>query len=327
MNHQPSPSVTSSPNKNSYVVSGIIGFVLLAVIGLLAYSNVEKRHQLEAAYTEINEAHTLQAELESSVSTALADLESKKGENAEMNTLIEKQQEELEAKRAEITVLLKDKKQLAKARKEITDMRSQIEGYLAQIEQMKIENETLTTNNQQLTIEKEALFSNLQNQVMENTQLHEAKAMLVSQNTELTKSVRVGSVVKVKDVKIESLKVRSNGKVAERSSAKRVDQLKVCFNTVPNEVVQPGGTEEFQVRIINPRGETMAVEDLGSGMITNEKTGEEVRFTQAAQTTYNNDEQHLCMSWTPNTSFSSGKYQVEIYNKGYLAGTGSFELK
>jgi len=326
MNHQPDQPVTTSSNRNRYAIAGVIGFVMLVAIGFLAYSNVQKSQRLDMAYSEINEAHTLQSELESSVNSAIAELETKKGENAEMNTLIEKQQQELEAKKSEISLLLKDKSQLQKARKEIAGMKSQLEGYLAQIEQMKAENEALTTSNQQLATEKEELSTNLQTKLEENSQLSEARAMLVSQNEELNKSVKVGSVVKVKDVKVEGLKIRSNGKVKDKSSAKKVDQLKICFNTVTNEVVQPGN-EEFFVRIINPRGETLAMEDLGSGMVTNEKTGEEVRFTQSASTAYNNDEQHLCLNWGPSGKFAAGKYTVEIYNKGYLAGTGGFELK
>ena len=299
---------------------------MVIAIAILGYSNVQKNNQLEQAYSEVTESHTLQAELENSVSASIAELESMKGENAEMNALIEAQQQELEAKQGEIAVLLKDRNKLGQARKEIASMKSKMEGYLAEIEQMKAQNAELTNSNQQLAVEKDELFTNLQTKVVENTQLQEARAMLVSQNTELSHSVKVGSAIKVKDLKVEGLKVRSNGKVKGKSTAKKVDQLKICFTTLPNDVVKPG-TEEFQVRIINPRGETMAIEDLGSGIIVNEKTGEEVRFTQNAQTDYNNDEQHLCLTWHPTVPFDAGKYLVEVYNKGYLSGTGSFQLK
>ena len=299
---------------------------MVIAIGFLAYANVQKSEQLEQAYSEINEAHTLQAELETSVNEAVAELESKKGENTEMNALIEAQQAELEVRKGEITSLLKDSQKLGQARKEMANMKGQIEGYLAEIEQMRAQNAELSTNNEQLTVEKQELFTNLQTKVMENTQLQEVRAVLVSQNTELSNSVKVGSAIKVKDVKVEGLKVRSNGKVKGKSTAKSVDQLKVCFTTLPNDVVKPG-MEEFYVRIVNPRGETIAVEDLGSGTIVHEKTGEEVRFTQAAQTDYKNDEQHMCLTWHPQTAFDTGKYTVEVYNKGYLSGTGSFQLK
>jgi myosin heavy subunit len=326
MNHQPEQTVTTSPNRNRIAIAAILGIIMVFAIGFLAYSNVQKSNQLEQAYSAVNESHTLQAELENSVATSIAELESMKGENAEMNALIEAQQQELEAKGGEITLLLKDSKKLAQARKEIAGMRTKMDGYLAQIEEMKAKNVELAANNEQLTVEKQELFGNLQNKVVENTQLQEARAVLVSQNTELSHAVKVGSAIKVKDLKVEGLKVRSNGKVKGKSTAKRVDQLKICFNTIPNEVVKPG-PEEFNVRIITPRGETMAVEDLGSGVIVNEKTGEEVRFTQNAKTDYNNDEQHLCLTWNPEVPFETGKYLVEVYNKGFLSGTGSFQLK
>lgn len=326
MNHQSEQPVTSSPNRNRSASIAILGTIMVIAIAFLAYSNVQKSRQLEQAYSEVNETHTLQAELETSVNAALTELESKKGENAEMNALIETQQAEIEAQMTKIGTLLKDRQKLTQARKAIETMKMDIGIYLAQIEQMKAENEALVNNNQQLTAEKQELFSNLQTKVVENTQLQEARAMLVSQNSELSSSVKIGSVVKVKDLKVEGLKVRSNGKVKGKSTAKKVDQLKICFTTMPNDVVK-SGNEEFYVRIVNPRGETMAVEDLGSGTIVNEKTGEEVRFTQNAQTDYNNDEQHLCLTWHPTTPFDTGKYLVEVYNKGYLSGAGSFQLK
>jgi myosin heavy subunit len=326
MNQQPEVTVMTSPNRKRNTITAILGVLMLFVIGYLAYANVQKSNQLDRAYSEVNEAHTLQAELEVSVNTSIAELESMKGENVEMNALIEAQKTELEAKKSEISSLLKDRQKLGQARKEIASMKGQMEGYLAEIEQMKAKNAELVTSNGQLTVEKEQLFTNLQTKESENAQLQEARATLVSQNTELSNSVKIGSAIKVKDLKVEGLKVLSNGKVKGKSTAKKVDQLKVCFTTLPNDVVKPG-TEEFYVRIVNPRGETIAVEDLGSGTIRNEKTGEEVRFTQTAKTDYNNDEQHLCLTWHPETPFDAGKYTVEVYNKGYLSATGSFQLK
>jgi regulator of replication initiation timing len=292
----------------------------------LSWSNFQKSKHLDKSYTEINEAHTLNAELETSYNNAIAELDGLKGTSAEMNELIEKQQAELEEQKNKIAALLKDSRNLAQARKEIANMKTQMEGYVAEIEALKAQNMELTGTNQQLTVEKQDLFNSLQSKEMENTQLNEAKVMLVSQNEELSRSVRIGSVIKVQDVRVEGLKITSNGKVKGRKSAKKVDQLKICFTTTTNEVVHPG-VEQFFVRIINPRGETLAVEDLGSGTVIHEKTGEEVRFTQFAETEYANDEQNLCLLWNPDTPFDSGKYAIEIYNKGYLAGTGSFEVK
>ena len=61
--------------------------------------------------------------------------------------------------------------------------------------------------------------------------------------------------------------------------------------------------------------------------MTNQQTNEEVRFTQVKEVEYNNEEMSTCFFWDPSTAFSKGKYDVEVYNKGYMAGKGSFTLK
>jgi hypothetical protein len=331
MNHHPSNEpVTKSPTRSQFNIAVFIGVLLAATVGILAYYNVQQDKELTAyqlqesnaldsIYLENAETSSLRTEMESAYENAIAELESLKGVNAELNGRIEAQQAELADQKGRISELLKDRQQLGKARKAIETMKVEIAGYLADIEKMKAENVELASSNQQLA-------TNLQTREVEYAQLNETKAVLVSQNEDLTRTVKIGSVIKVKDVRTDPLKVRSNGKVKEKSSAKQVDQLKVCFTTVANEVAQPG-TEEFQVRIVNPRGETMAQEDLGSGTIFDEKTGEEVRFTQSAQLDFNHDEQNVCMTWNPTGKFESGTYNIEIYNKGHLAGKGNFKLK
>ncbi len=331
MNHQPlNEPVNTSPTRNQFNAAIAIGVFLAISVAVLAYFNVQQNKELTAyelqksnamdsIYLENAETSSLRTEMESAYDNAVAELESLKGANAELNSRIEAQQAELADQKGRISELLKDRQQLGKARKAIDNMKVEITGYLADIEKMKAENAELTSSNQQLT-------TNLQTREVEYAQLNETKTVLVSQNEDLTRTVKIGSVIKVKDVRTDALKLRSNGKAKEKSSAKQVDQLKVCFTTVANEVAQPG-TEAFQVRIVNPRGETMAQEDLGSGTILNEKTGEEVRFTQSAQLDFNHDEQNVCMTWNPTGKFESGTYNIEIYNKGHLAGKGSFKLK
>ena len=179
--------------------------------------------------------------------------------------------------------------------------------------------------NEALSEDNSALKSNLDSQIEENTKLNEAKALLVNEKEDLSKKVSIASVINVKDVKVEGFKMRGD-KVVKKKSAKTIDQLKVCFTTIVNEVTKPG-QEKFFIRIINPVGETMAIDQLGSGVIMNKKTGEEVPFTQVKEYDYVNDEAELCFSWKPNVSFQRGDYQVEVYNKGYLSGMGKFSLK
>ena len=92
-------------------------------------------------------------------------------------------------------------------------------------------------------------------------------------------------------------------------------------------VIAPAGDERFYVRIIDPVGETMAVESLGSGIIEDKMSGAKVRYTQSGTLDYKNDDATGCIDWKPNYSFIKGNHTVEIYNKGYKVGKGDFTLK
>jgi len=87
------------------------------------------------------------------------------------------------------------------------------------------------------------------------------------------------------------------------------------------------GNEAFYIRVINPIGETMAIEELGSGTLKLTKSKEQIRYTQRADIEYESNQENVCVVWEPNTQFSKGIYEVQVYNKGFLAGTGSFQLK
>lgn len=328
--NQPTPTTvtpTTTRKKSSPWLSIVIvaGLLLLSVAVWLTYESMSTTRQLEQKVAELEEAEKLKAELEGQFNQAIAELDALKGDNEQINALIDQQKAELEAQKSQISDLLRDKKKLDAARSEIAGLKAKVNEYIAQVEQLRSEQEQLTQDNFQLKADKDSLSYTLQSKLVENETLSAVKAQLVSEKEVLSKSVQAGSVIKVKEINVTGMKVRKGGKTSEKESAKRIDQLKICFTTIANDVVQPG-KEKFYVRIINPKGETLAIDDLGSGTTT-DKTGQEVRFTQAQEYDYANDETQLCFLWKPNMAFQSGKYKVEIYNKGFLAGTDEFELK
>jgi hypothetical protein len=80
------------------------------------------------------------------------------------------------------------------------------------------------------------------------------------------------------------------------------------------------------VRIINPTGETIQVESLGSGVLNNVETTEEVAYTKSKELMYTGTDAMSCLSWQSDTEMEKGLYAVEVYNKGYLAGKSTFKL-
>ncbi len=316
---------------------GIIIALLLGVITFLLVNRNSQTEVISQQATELNDAEMLKEDLQNQYEEVMNSLDEQKGENEELNAVIETQKTDLEARRKKISVLVNSgkatKQELNNARLEIDNFKTQLGRYLAELDAVKEQNQILTREKMQLAEEKKVLQTNVESERMNVENLNSEKAMLVGlkenleeKNSMLNKKVNYASVVRVTEVTGMGLKTRNSGKTVQKSLAKNAEKVRICFNTTENEIA-PGGNEAFYIRVINPIGETMAIEELGSGVFTTTKTKEKVRYTQRADIEYNAAKENVCINWEPNTSFSPGIYEVEVYNKGFMAGTGSFQLK
>ena len=319
-------------NSQLIAVGSVIIIALLAIIGWLAYSKAEQGKQLDLQKTQMAEAEQVKVELEKEYYEALTDLEELRGSNTDLNALIEDQKTELKKQKDQIAALIGNKRDLAVAREEITKLRESADNYLAELNRLKDENEVLAAKNELLQQEKEVLTEEVQKEREMNDELLTVKAALMEEKDELSKEaetlnkkVTMASVVKATNLEVEGLRLRSNGKEGANKKAKNIDILKICFAANENRVTDQE-MESFFVRLINPAGETMAVEELGSGTITT-NADEEIRYTSVHEIPYNGDEVTSCLRWQPELAFQPGTYEVEIYNKGHLSGKGSFTLK
>nr|MBP7184733.1 hypothetical protein [Saprospiraceae bacterium] len=142
----------------------------------------------------------------------------------------------------------------------------------------------------------------------------------------LTKKVNIASAIRIQNVQVTGFKVKSSGKESKRQKAKNIDRLKICFDALANSVVG-SGSEKFFIRIINPLGETIAVEEMGGGILKNSQNGDDIRYTKIAEVDYNNEDTNVCTTWDSAHDLIKGEYQVEVYNKGYFVGKSSYKLK
>lgn len=329
-------SGTNSKSQFTAIVAIII-VGLLGINAFLFYNKIQQEKENARLLKEVDEGTQLRAELEKQYYEALSELESMKTGNEELNALIDQQKQELLEKRNKINRLIgqgkKSAADLSEVREQISTLRTQLDGYISEVNQLKQDKELLTQQNIQLSEDKKMLQSNLASQQTMNEELVTAKAALVSEKealesdkAQLTQKVTLASAIKVVDVNATSWKVKKSGKPAKTRSAAKTDRVKVCFTTTKNEVTAPGN-EAFYVRLINPIGETLAVENLGSGIMTSSASNQEIRYTQVKELEYNNDAMVGCFLWEPNVPFTPGKYNIEVYNKGYVVGNGSLVLK
>jgi regulator of replication initiation timing len=333
-NQPASPNYNSPENGNSQKrVTTIMGVAIAALLGLCVFLLVSKLNtgrQLDSTTMELTQQKEAFTELDTKYNEAVTQLEQQKGINAELDAKINQQLAELETSKNQIAGLIRSNKDYKGSLANLTRQKDQ---YLAEIEDLKKQVGVLTESNTQLTSQNQTLTTSLNETQMKLQEEGTAKAALISEKTaleternQLSKKVDVASAIRVKNVEVKAKDVRSGGKERTKSRAKKVDKLSICFMTEANEVT-PAGEETFYIRIVDPTGAPLAIESLGSGVGQNKRDETEFRYTTVATTNYTNGETQVCGAWQPGQNFVKGKYQVEVFNKGYLVGTGNFNLK
>ena len=323
------------------IAAGIIIALLMGTVAILVFNKFGDKEIIETQKKEISEAARLQKELQEEYDNAMAELDEALGENEDLRAIIETQKEELTEKKNKISKMIQSgdtsKKSLDNAKMEISQLKSQQQAFLTKIDELEKTNSILSGEIMQVKEEKKMVEEEVIKAKVEKEKIVAEKDSVIgtvtSQKTELEKEktylankVNVGSVIKVDGIIAEGYKLKSGGKMVKKRYAKNIDVIKICYNATENKVTDPG-TEQFLIRVVTPLGSTMYVESLGSGEFINKDTKEEMRFTKAQDVPYDNAATEQCLNWKPDTPFAKGSYMIEIFNKGYLAGTAELDLK
>lgn len=134
--------------------------------------------------------------------------------------------------------------------------------------------------------------------------------------TELSDKVRVGSVVRARDIRLVAL--NSNDK--EVSRAGRAARLRVDFVLSGNELAEPG--ERFiYARVIHPDGYVMSE---NSGMF--DAGGERMTYSARREVDYQNKDLNVGIYYN-GSDITGGTYRVELYMDGYRIGETEISLR
>lgn len=318
---------------NSPLLYAVIAALVL-MTGFFAVGYFNRGTENDQISQELLETEQFKAQAEQQYYDALSELELMRSDNEEMNALIDQQTEELRQSKERIDGLLRDSRNLASARRELATLREQADQYLAELNQLREENAMLTENVQELSTANEVLTGDLQTTRQANDELTSERAVLVSereqlttQNEELNQQVTAGSAIMASTVTAVGQKQRNSGRWVDRNRADNVERLYVCMNTLSNRVADPG-EETMLMRVINPNGETISIAAEGSGTFRSEETGETIPYTKPVDFQFDGGAANVCTDWNvAGQNFSEGTYTIELYNKGYLSGTTTLELK
>ena len=325
----------SYSNRSKTLSTWLISLLIISVglNGYLWFKNSQQDTEITTQKNEFFELEKINTELEQDYQAALDNLEELRGDNQEMNELIDKQKADLRNQKQKISDLIWAKRELGKAKEEMAQLKVESTRALAELSDLKKKYNVVTKKAAKLESENQGLVMQVNQQKSANDELAAAKASLVSEKANLSKSneklstkVDMAEAIKINFIQVQGYQLKKNGDIKKQSKAKKIQMLRTCFKTETNMVTQ-AGEKEFFIRIVDPSGKTLALEESGSGVLTNKLNNTQVRYTTSGTIQYDNADSEGCIDWTPNFKLAKGEYNVEMYNNSYIVGQGTFKLK
>ena len=187
--------------------------------------------------------------------------------------------------------------------KEVGTLRTVMQGYIRQIDSLNTLNKRLANEN--VSYKKQISTAQLRAEMAEE------------RAEELNNKVRVGAVIRARDIRLSALNSRSN----PVSRIKNASRLRVDFVLSANELATPGN-KAIYVRITSPDGYVLTTEQ----MPTFEFEGERLSYSAMREVDYQNQDLEVGIYFN-STGFAAGTYSVELYCEGRLIGQTQVVMK
>ena len=308
--------MAEAKSKESKKTFYLVLIVILIILNIFFAYNHWTAHELSEQYkTERNELDTLYNGALAELDLQQISLDSLKGANGELDSLLTERQRELDETRQEIETLLAqaklNEKQLKDARWLIKSLKKENKRYQSQID-------TLSKQVIFLTSLSDSLTEGLTSEMLANNELRSEREIL-------SQKAALGSLLKPQGVEGSGIRMKSDREVPT-NSAKKSSKLRVCFDVPKNRVADPGEKTLF-LQIQNPQGATIAIETQGSGVFETAENGEEKQYTTKASFDYQGQQKRVCVYWSQTAAYGKGSYKVRFYQDGYFLGENEFTLK
>lgn len=302
------PEQAPSPSKDSNKIYFLI-LVIVALLGTNAYVFLKDKKSEDKVVTLTDEKSRMEIEID----RIEAELDRSKTSNVNLSEELKEGQELARVKISELREQLRQGKltegELARAQKEIKDLRSFVSQYTADIA-------VLEKKNLKLTEQRDSLQTTVAN-------INEKALMLEKANTDLNNKVKVAAAIKVANIAVTPVRIKNNGKEAEVTRASTAKRLKIRFTIAENSLAQQGEHEVF-FRVIDPDGNLITTDDN----TLFDADGDQLQYTYKTNIEFNNSFGQLySVDWNPVQPFKKGEYTVVLYADGYTMGKTTFSLK
>jgi hypothetical protein len=298
-----------TPKKNSNVIYFLI-VVVLALLGTDVYLYLQKNKSDTKIVYQDDERNRLKIELDS----LEAQIEQVNTGKAKMSTEMRAKNDSLQSKikvlRGELAKGKLTKAELGKAQEDVKQLRYFVTKYTADIEELKKQNTTLTT-------ERDTLKTNLATTT-------EKATTLAKQNEDLDSKVKIASALKLGGSNIVAYKVKGSGKEVDVTRASPAKKIKINFTVAENSIAEKR-LHDVYVRVLDPTGNLITdPKDAG----TFQSDGQDLQYTYKTSIDFKDDGSGYTIDWVnPTLPFVKGTYTVILYSDNSKMGQSTFSLK
>lgn len=304
-----------TPDKKSNLIYFLI-VVVLALLGTSIYLYFQKNKSDEKLVyqvdTDSKQLVSVQTTMKASLDSLTTQLDSANSGKHRVSQELQAKDEELKTKISQLKKALANghltAKELRSAQEDIKQLRYFVTKYTADIEELKQQNASLTT-------ERDTLKTNL-------ATVNQKATTLQKQNQDLSSKVQIAAAIKTSSVEIVAYKVKNSGREVEVSRANPAKKIKVNFTVNTNDLAEKG-LHDIYLRVIDPTGNLVTSGTSGNFNINSQ----EMQYTYKSAIDFKNDGSGYVIDWVNPTEFLKGTYSVLLYADGYQMGKSSFNLR
>jgi uncharacterized protein YoxC len=289
--------------------------ILLAFNVFLLFQFIQKKGQKEFVEQELVSTLELKEELEKEIEDYEAKMEEYEAYIDEKDSIILAGKKEIEEKVDEIRSLIRQgnisRKKFKEAQDELDRLRYYIQKYQKQID-------ALTRENRKLTQQNTELVQDIRGRKKEIDHLKD-------ENVSLSNRLNLGAKLNTRTLEVNGIQERNAGKINYTFRGRKMEGVHISFSLEEN-IIAKRGEKKIFIKILSPRGETLYIENSGSGKF--EYLGDESLYTVMKVIDYKNEPQTLYEAyWYKGSPFEKGTYKVQLFESEQKIGETTFTVK
>ena len=313
----PAMSENAARNDRGPFLYIILVLLLLLINGVLFYSTFQTKKNAEELGRQKNEAENMIRAMNDEINDYLLRLETYKTDN---ETLVD-------IRDSLRSVVLTKQKDIQKALHEQNFTMRSLTNTKTLLNSARSEIDDLVDDKNEYVVQLDSVAKALNILRLEYDDLSDRYGVVErqaeEQRTELQRVTDLGTVLQAVSVEALGVRDRKNGNEKSQNRAKRVEQIKLCFDLVENRLVAEG-KQTLYLKIIGPEGLTLST---GENVFMDRESGEESIYTYRFTFDYqNNPSQRFCTYYEQPAEFLEGTYRAELFHKGYRIGVSELTL-